>query len=84
MDIRKREKIATRSYSVANVCLRTIGLGCKVLALVFAIGCGASLAGIQGENDEEKLEKLIQKIKRYDKYWFVTWCTENKYYIFKR
>lgn len=45
MDIRKREKIATRSYSVANVCLRTIGLGCKVLALVFAIGCGASLAG---------------------------------------
>lgn len=61
MDIRKREKIAMRSYSVANVCLRTIGLGCKVLALVFAIGCGASLAG---DYQIKKIRKINSKNKK--------------------
>ena len=46
MDIKKREKIAMGSYSVANVCLRGIKIGSQIIALIYVIGFGASLIGL--------------------------------------
>lgn len=58
MDIKKREKIAMGSYSVANVCLRGIKVGSQIIALIYVMGFGASLIG---DFQTKKIRKINSK-----------------------